>query len=216
MRACCRCRDGPCGTGFRGARRQARAAPTAREASRAAGPGSPVTEERCRWPSIRAQINRPLTPVRGDWLGRVLSGPLVVRVYEEYMEGASEVYGRRMGLAIPVVCLSVRGALGSGWVVRVQSFPVEGSWRARVLLPAGLAALWPLYMPVRGCPQDRRRGWPGARTYSGQRARCNCQEMSFSQVTGHIECRQERSVKPSAQPTLVRTQHLPHPAKTAR
>src|SRR5271170_4671470 len=26
----------------------------------------------------------------------------------------------------------------------------------------------------------------------------------------------ERSVKPSAQPTLVRTQHLPHPAKTAR
>jgi hypothetical protein len=29
-------------------------------------------------------------------------------------------------------------------------------------------------------------------------------------------CRQERSVKPSAQPTLVRTQHLPPPAKTAR
>ena len=27
-------------------------------------------------------------------------------------------------------------------------------------------------------------------------------------------CRQERSVKPSAQPTLVRTQHLPPPAKT--
>src|SRR5690348_6345294 len=26
----------------------------------------------------------------------------------------------------------------------------------------------------------------------------------------------ERSVKPSAQPTLVRTQHLPPPAKTAR
>src|SRR5690348_11620276 len=25
----------------------------------------------------------------------------------------------------------------------------------------------------------------------------------------------ERSVKPSAQPTLVRTQHLPHPGKTA-
>src|SRR5579863_9200143 len=29
-------------------------------------------------------------------------------------------------------------------------------------------------------------------------------------------CRQERTVKPSAQPTLVRTQHLPHVAKTAR
>ena len=49
------------------------------------------------------------------------------------MEGASEVNGRWMELAMPVVCLSVRGALGSGWVVRVQSFPVEGSWRARVL-----------------------------------------------------------------------------------
>ena len=29
-------------------------------------------------------------------------------------------------------------------------------------------------------------------------------------------CRQERTVKPSAQPTLVRTQHLPPPGKTAR
>ena len=29
-------------------------------------------------------------------------------------------------------------------------------------------------------------------------------------------CRQESTVKPSAQPTLVRTQHLPPPAKTAR
>jgi len=29
-------------------------------------------------------------------------------------------------------------------------------------------------------------------------------------------CREQRSVKPSAQPTLVRTQHLPLPAKTAR
>jgi hypothetical protein len=28
-------------------------------------------------------------------------------------------------------------------------------------------------------------------------------------------CREQRSVKPSAQPTLVRTQHLPPPAKTA-
>jgi hypothetical protein len=29
-------------------------------------------------------------------------------------------------------------------------------------------------------------------------------------------CREQRSVKPSAQPTLVRTQHLPHPGETAR
>ena len=31
-----------------------------------------------------------------------------------------------------------------------------------------------------------------------------------------ISLRSESSVKPSAQPTLVRTQHLPPPAKTAR
>ena len=35
--------------------------------------------------------------------------------------------------------------------------------------------------------------------------------------SGAIWCEQERNtVKPSAQPTLVRTQHLPPPAKTAR
>jgi hypothetical protein len=34
----------------------------------------------------------------------------VVRVYEEYMEGASGVYGRCMGLVMPVVCLGVPSA----------------------------------------------------------------------------------------------------------
>jgi len=77
----------------------------------------------------------------------------MVRVHEEYIEGASEVDGRWMGLAMPVVCLSVRGALGSGWVVRVQSFPVEGSWRARVFYLrvwqlSGLCTC--LYVAVRG------------------------------------------------------------------
>jgi hypothetical protein len=44
-----------------------------------------------------------------------------------------------------------------------------------------------------------------------------------ARLTAHIRwsaacgsCEGERSVKPSAQPTLVRTQHLPPPAKTAR
>ena len=39
-----------------------------------------------------------------------------------------------------------------------------------------------LYGPVRGCPQDRRRGWPGARTYSGQGPRRGHHARSFSQV----------------------------------
>ena len=33
---------------------------------------------------------------------------------------------------------------------------------------------------------------------------------------GHRHFQRERSVKPSASPTLVRTQHLPLPAETAR
>ena len=73
-------------------------------------------------------------------------------VYEKYTEGVSEVNVRYIRLAMPVVRLSVQSALGSGSVVRVQSFPVEGSWRPRVLLPAGLVALWLctcLYVAVR-------------------------------------------------------------------
>jgi hypothetical protein len=56
-------------------------------------------------------------------------------------------------------------------VVPAQSFPADVNPAAKVPLPAGLGTLRPLYGPVRGCPQDRRRGRPGARTYSGQRAR---------------------------------------------
>ena len=68
------------------------------------------------------------------------------------MEGASEVDGRWMELAMPVVCLSVRGALGSGWVVRVQSFPVEeagglGCFYLRVWQLSGLCTC--LYVAVR-------------------------------------------------------------------
>jgi len=44
-----------------------------------------------------------------------------------------------------------------------------------------------LYAPVRGCPQDRRRGSPGARTYGVQRARRKLHEASFSQVRGIVE-----------------------------
>ena len=44
----------------------------------------------------------------------------------------------------------------------------------------------------------------------------NIIEWCLCRSEGMWRCMQERSVKPSAQPTLVRTQHLPPPAKTAR
>jgi hypothetical protein len=56
------------------------------------------------------RAERHQVPVPGAWLGQVKEGASMVRVYEEYIEGASEVDGRWMGLAMPVVCLSVRGA----------------------------------------------------------------------------------------------------------
>ena len=62
---------------------------------------------------------------------------------------------------------------------------------------------------VRGCPRAGPRKFPRARTYSGQRRRAERHTTSFTQVNSYVEGRQERPVKPSAQPTLVRTQHLP-------
>src|ERR1039457_7517446 len=88
-------------------------------------------------------------------------------VYEEYMEGASEVNGRWMELAMPVVCLSVRGALGSGWVAR----QLPSRWKEAGGLGCSTCGFGGSTASVRACPPDRRRGWPGARTYSGQRAR---------------------------------------------
>jgi hypothetical protein len=46
--------------------------------------------------------------------------------------------------------------------------------------------------------------------------RLNLVKCHFRRSAATQRNRQERSVKPSAQPTLVRTQHLPAPAKTAR
>ncbi len=55
------------------------------------------------------------------------------------------------------------------------------------------------------------RGRPADRVPAVSLVKCR-----FRSSVGMWRCRQERAVKPSAQPTLVRTQHLPPPAKTAR
>ena len=70
--------------------------------------------------------------------------------------------------------------------------------------------------PVRGCTRNGPPGSPRPRTYGGQRRRGEADPVVFVQVMAIWWGAEERSVKPSAQPTLVRTQHLPPPAKTAR
>ena len=70
--------------------------------------------------------------------------------------------------------------------------------------------------PVRGCTHDGSRGSPRPGTYGVRCRRGAADLVAFVQVMAMWRGTEERSVKPSAQPTLVRTQHLPPPAKTAR
>src|SRR6202044_4094785 len=55
-----------------------------------------------------------------------------------------------------------------------------------------------------GLPSGRVLGYP------------SLSHQDWRRTAGCPSGQRERSVKPSAQPTLVRTQHLPPPAKTAR
>jgi hypothetical protein len=101
----------------------------------------------------------------------------------------------------------------SGWGVPALSFPGIGGSGAEVLLPAGLGSCTGLYVAVRGIGGEGAGAHVHmadsvAGTYIIERCLCRSE--------GMWRCGQERSVKPSAQPTLVRTQHLPPPAKTAR
>ena len=54
------------------------------------------------------------------------------------------------------------------------------------------------------------------RTHSGRRGPGNKPRTASTLVSGISLGQERRAVKPSAQPTLVRTQHLPPPAETAR
>jgi hypothetical protein len=64
--------------------------------------------------------------------------------------------------------------------------------------------------PVRGCPCGGPRGSPRPRTHSGQRRHRGTDPAAFMQVNSYIAWHGGVVCKPSAQPTLVRTQHLPH------
>ncbi len=87
------------------------------------------------------------------------------------------------------------------------------TWRPEVLLPAVLGSCTGLYVAVR-----RIGGADGpAHVHIADSVAAGGIMRGRFRRSGVIwRCRQERSVKPSAQPTLVRTQHLPPPAKTAR
>ncbi len=75
---------------------------------------------------------------------------LVVRVHEKHMEGASGVYGRCTGLAMPVVCLSMSGVRGgSGRVVLARSFRQKGTPAAGGASACGFGSCTGLCVAVR-------------------------------------------------------------------
>jgi hypothetical protein len=89
-----------------------------------------------------------------------------------------------------------------------------GLWRGRgSRVCAGQRILRTASVGFRAFGRSRVRS---VRTYSGQRHRLMNYITVFPQVRGIIVCVSLNTVKPSAQPTLVRTQHLPPPAETAR
>ncbi len=76
------------------------------------------------------------------------------------------------------------------------------------MLAAGFGAWTDAVVAVRAIGREGARGY-------GQRRRSGHHPVTFAQVKWHMAVQAGAYCKPSAQPTLVRTQHLPPPAKTA-
>ena len=105
--------------------------------------------------------------------------------------GLREVPGRRIagrqqvhGLAAAAESLSKAGVGGSParWCSRGRSLAGEpGAGGA----PA--CGFGELDGAVHTCTRDRRRGWPGVRTYGGQRCCSGHRQVAFAHVTGYAE-----------------------------
>src|SRR5271166_4390970 len=113
---------------------------------------------------------------------------------------------------VPISLAAWLSALSTSWRSSLDTMSKEDSWDATALrLDAPGQTVTP-NAPRRG-PERLKYGRRTVRSRLG---------LSFSEppalrhTAGCPSGQRERSVKPSAQPTLVRTQHLPPPAKTAR
>jgi len=140
------------------------------------------------------------------WTGAGSSGVGRGGGYEKYMEGSSGAGSGCMGPAMPVVCLSSPGAREdlAGQSPSSVFEPVNPV--TDVLLPAVSGSCTGLYVAVRGI------GGTGASAHvhiADSVPAASLVKCRFRRSAGMWRCRQERTVKPSAQPTLVRTQHLP-------
>ena len=118
------------------------------------------------------------------------------------------------GLLCRVVCLSSPGAREDLAGQSPSSVFVPVNPVTDVLLPAVSGSCTGLYVAVRGV------GCGGASAYvhiADSVPAVSCVKCRFRRSVGHVEVQEEAYFKPSAQPTLVRTQHLPHiPAGQSR
>jgi hypothetical protein len=99
---------------------------------------------------------------------------------------SSTAAGRRQvhGFAVLVESLGMPGMRESGLVVLAGLFRGGGNPGGRRCFSWGFGEL---YGTVRGCPWNWRHRSPRARTYSGQRPGRQSQEVSFPQVSSHVE-----------------------------
>jgi len=115
------------------------------------------------------------------WFAALSGGAAGLReVHGGCSEGGRQMYRP----AVAVGSLSMAGVRGSPvrWCSRVVSRrrePGAGD--------ASACGFGTLYGPVRGCPSDRRRGWPGVRTNSGQGRRSEHHPVVFAQVRWCLE-----------------------------
>ena len=131
------------------------------------------------------------------------------------MEGASEVDGRWMRAGRRAVCPDVLGCAASLAAESTRRRPRWTGALRPVLLPADLGvpgSCRDLYVAVRGIGPA---GAPACVHIVYSAPGMSIIQHRLCRSEAIWRCRQERTVKPSAQPTLVRTQHLPPPAKTA-
>src|ERR1017187_1747141 len=114
---------------------------------------------------------------------------------------------RAAAISLPASCVLSDGGGGSGGGGARAVIPGGRESRRPELLPAVLGSCTCLYVAVRMI--GGADGPPHVHMADSVLPRASLRG-HFRRSGSVWRCRQERSVKPSAQPTLVRTQHLPH------
>jgi hypothetical protein len=128
----------------------------------------------------------------------------------EVHRGCIGVHGWRVVPATPVGCLSISDTRKEAAGVPAQSFPAPVNPAAEGFCLGGVVRTG-TWLSAGSAPQLT----PLQVHIADSAPAVSVMQRRLRRSVAMWRCRQERTAKPSAQPTLVRTQHLPPPAKTA-